>query len=222
MEKIFSNKYNEIAQLFSIQTPKGYNNEEIQKCKNEVGEMPFALEFFYLKYGKSDELQSLQDFLILPNRYKSLLNDEYIIFFNENQGVCQAGIKKENALKPDPPVYVSLDNGEWKLSCDSVSDFLVAMFGYQASICLEYSPEEFYFITSDEKTKISELFKRRPEGFKNWIYDYDITLYGDNQHGRIAIMESDCRDDFQMNYAANTKQEYNRIKKLLWGIGEAI
>lgn len=186
MEEILIQKYNEIAQLFGILTPKGYSEEEIRKCKDEVGDLSFALEIFYIKYGKSYELQNLQDFLILPNRYKSLLNNEYIIFFNENQGVCQASIKKTDIMKLDPPVYVSLDNGEWVLSCDSVSDFLVAMFGYQASICLKYSSEEFYFITPEEKKKVGRLFKRRPESFKNWIYDYDITLYGDDQQERIS------------------------------------
>lgn len=222
MEEILIRKYNEIAQLFGIHTPKGYSEDEIRKCKDVVGALSFALELFYLKYGKSDELQNLQDFLILPNKYKVLLNNEYIIFFNENQGVCQAGIKKTDIMKPDPPVYVSLDNGEWVLSCDSVSDFLVAMFGYQASICLKYSSEEFYFITPEEKKKIGRLFKRRPESFKNWIYDYDITLYGDDQQERISLMETEGSNYIQMNYAANTEEEFNRMRKLLSGIGETM
>ena len=144
MEELFMKKYEEILQLFSITSPKGYTKEEMEKVELEVGKIPGALKLFYLKYGKSEELLHLQDQFILPNQYQALIDEEYIIFFDENQGVCQAGIKKADANQPNPPVYVRMDSEEWLLSADKVSDFLVAMFGYQASICLEYSPEEFY------------------------------------------------------------------------------
>lgn len=214
-------KFNEILELFNVTKPKGYSREQIEATKAATGPIPAILEQFYLEYGLTDELLHLQDNLLLPDRYRALLNDDYIIFFDENQGVCHAGIRKSEALMPDPPVYVRMDNREWKKSADRVSDFLVAMFGYQASICLEYSPEEFYFITEEEKGKIEKLFVKRKEKFENWLSDYSITLYGDNNHGRIAIMEQ-AGYDIQLNYAANTKEEYERMAALLGGIGEAI
>lgn len=214
-------KFSEILELFNVTKPKGYSRKEVEAAKNAAGPMPAVLEQFYLEYGLTDELLHLQDNLLLPGRYKALLNDDYTIFFDENQGVCQAGIKKSEAFMPDPPVYVRLDHGKWKKSADRVSDFFVAMFGYQASICLEYSPEEFYFITEEEKGKIEKLFARRKEKFENWLSEYCITLYGDNNRGRIAIMEQDGYD-IQLSYAANTKEEYERMAALLQGIGEAI
>ncbi|MCH5203719.1 MAG: hypothetical protein J1F03_03170 [Oscillospiraceae bacterium] len=213
-------KYAEILELFGIEVPVGYSAEEIEKAKSEVGGLPSELEQFYLNYGKSPELHGLQDELILPGQHKALLDKDYIIIFNENQGVCQAGIKKSDAALPDPPVYTSVDDGEWKLSCPRVSDFLIAMFGYQASICLEFSPEEFYFITQEEKEKIERLFKKCEQHFDNWLYDWNITLYGDNNNGRIALMDNG--GDIQMNYAANTEEEFIRMQKLLDGIGEPI
>lgn len=213
-------KYEEISELFGIEEPVGYSAEEIEKAKSAVGGLPFELEQFYLKYGKSPELHGLQDELVFPGQIKALLDSDYIIIFNENQGVCQAGIRKSDVKLPDPPVYTSVDNGDWKLSCERVSDFLVAMFGYQASICLEFSPEEFFFITPEEKEKIERLFKKREQSFDNWLYDWNITLYGDSNEGRIALMDNG--GDIQMNYAANTEKEFKRMQKLLKGIGEAI
>jgi len=214
-------KFNEILQLFSVGKPKGYSLKELEKVKRIVGEIPKVLEQFYLKCGKTGKLRHLQDELILPDEYPALIDSEYIVFFNENQGVCQAGIKKSDAKIPDPPVYASMDGKIWLKSADKVSDFLVAMYGYQASICLEYSPEEFYFITKEEKNRIEKLFTKRKEKFENWI-DCSITLYGDNSHGRIALMEQQNEDDIQMNYAANTEEEYKRMAELLKGIGEEI
>lgn len=214
-------KFDEILQLFCVEEPKGCSLEELERVKSVVGEIPEVLEQFYLKCGKTNDLIYLQDNLVLPDAYPTFINLEYIVFFNENQGVCRAGIKKSDAKMADPPVYVNMNKNEWLKSADKLSDFLVAMYGYQASICLEYSPEEFYFITKEEKKKIEKLFGKRNEKFENWL-DCSITLYGDNSHGRIALMKQKGEDDIQMNYAANTEEEYERMAKLLEGIGEEI
>ena len=212
-------KYSEILELFGVEKPVGYSAEEVEKAKSEVGGLPLELEQFYLNYGASPELHGLQDELVLAGQYKALLNDEYIVFFNENQGVCQAAVKKSDAHLPDPPVYLSIDNSVWTESCPRVSDFLIAMFGYQASICLDFSPEEFYFITPEEKEKIERLFTKLDQTFV-W-FDFDVIVYGDNNSGRLALLDNGV-DDIQMQYAANTEEEFDRIKDLLDGIGEPI
>jgi len=216
-------KYEEIPKLFCVETSVGYSEEELAAAREAVGKIPSALMLFYEKYAKSPELQGLQDMLVLPGEsYPALLIDDYIVFFVENQGVCQAAVKKSDADMPDPPVYVNMDfDDEWVLSSEHVSDFLVAMYGYQASICLEYNPEEFYFITADEIEKIESRFKKRPEVIKSWL-GYELTMYGNDYDGRIALMNNGGDEDISMSYAANTKEEFERMKSLLSDIGEAI
>ncbi len=211
-------KYGGILDLFKVEKPIGFSDKEIAKAKTAVGELPSELEKFYRFCGNSPELQGLQDELILPDKYPIFLNLDYIVFFDEDQGVCQAAVKKSDAALSDPPVYTSADNDEWKLSSPHVSEFLCAMFDYQASICLDYSPEEFYFITPEEKAKIERMFPKLG-GFDNWLYDWDITVYGENG-GRIALMDNG--GDIQMNFAANNEQEFKRMSALLEGIGEPI
>lgn len=211
-------KYKKILELFKAEKAVGYSYEELSKVKAEVGELPSELEKFYLYCGNTPELHGLQDELILPNRYPALIDPEYIVFFNENQGVCQAAVKKSDTALGDPPVYTSVDDSVWTLGSPRFSEFITAMFDYQASICLEYSPEEFYFITPEEKIKIESLFKKVGK-FDKWLYDCDITVYGENG-GRVALM--DTGGDIQMNYAANERQEFERMKKLIKGIGEPI
>lgn len=213
----FEKKYDEILKLFCVEQPIGYDSSEIQEAEENVGEIPGALRLFYEKYGKSEELQGLQDEMILPDYYPALLNDEYMIFFNENQGVCRAGIRKADAEMIDPPVYTTMDDEEWNLAAERVSDFLVAMFGYQASICLEYNPEAFYFLEEEEIEKIEENFPKRPESIKNWL-DFEIVLYGEGCEGRIALMIQD--EDIQMNYAANSEEAFEKMSSLLSDIGE--
>lgn len=206
----------DILRLFNAEKPIGYTFEEVKKAASEVGDIPEMLKEFYLFCGKTPELHRLQDEFILPNRYHAFLKLDCIVFFDENQGVCQAGIKKSDSALDDPPVYTSVNSGEWLLSAPRFSEFIRAMFDYQASICLEFSPEEFYFITAEEKAKIESMFPRLG-GFDNWLYDQNVTVYGENG-GRIAIMENG--GDIQMNYAANNEREFERMKTLLNNIGE--
>ncbi|MBD5112278.1 MAG: hypothetical protein HDT42_07075 [Ruminococcaceae bacterium] len=210
-------KYNGILELFGVKNPMGYSPEEVEKAKREVGGLPLELEKFYLYYGNSPELHGLQDELVLPNRSKSLLNPDYILFFDENQGVCQAAVKKSDVGIDDPPVYTSTDDGGWQFSSPHVSDFLCAMFDYQASICLDFNPEDFFWITPEECAKVKKMFPKLGE-FDKWLYDWKISVYGENG-GRIAIMEN---GDIQMNYAANNEREYKRMFEMLDGIGEGI
>lgn len=211
-------KYSELLRLFGIEKPIGYSAPEVEKAKSEVGGLPSELEKFYLYCGNSPELQGLQDEFILPNKYRVFLNLDYIVFFDEAQAVCQAAVKKSDIGIDDPPVYTSLENGNWMLSAPKLSDFLIAMFDYQASICLEFSPQEFYFITPDEKSKIESLFPKLG-GFDNWLYDNNVIVYGENG-GRIALTEQPGSGEIWMSFAANNEEEFERMSKLLDGVGE--
>lgn len=213
-------KYLELLKLFKVEKPLGYSAEEVEQAKAEVGGLPLELEKFYLYCGNSPELKDLQDELILPNRYQRFLGIDYIVFFDEDQAVCQAAVKKSDIGIDDPPVYTSIGDGEWALSSPHVSEFLCAMFDYQASICLEFTPEEFYFITPEEKAKVESLFPKLG-GFDNWLYDWNITVYGENG-GRIALMKQEGSDDIQMSFTANNEAEFKRMTALLDGIGEPI
>lgn len=211
-------KYKCITELFQVETPTGYTKEEIEKAISAVGGLPLELEKFYLYCGNSPELKFLQDELVLPGKYPALLDPEYIIFYNENQGVCQAAVKKSEVSMDDPPVYTSVDDGEWTLSSPRVSEFLAAMYDYQASICLDFSPEEFYFVTPEEKAKIESRFPKLGS-FNGWLYTWTVTVYGEGGI-RIALMEDEEGEDIQMNFAANNQEDFDKVMSMLDGIGE--
>lgn len=211
-------KYNEILKLFKVETPVGFSIEDVENAKAEVGGLPLELERFYIYCGNSPELHGLQDELILPNRYQALLNPDYIVFFNENQGVCQAAVKKSDISLPDPPVYTTTDDGEWVPSAPRVSDFLCAMFDYQASICLECNPEDFFWITPKDKALVEQSFPKLGE-FDNWIYDWHVTTYGEGG-GRIALMENG--GEIQASYAANNESDFERINNMFGKMWEPV
>ena len=212
-------KYIEIIkELFAVSHPKGYTAGEMESVKKLYGGIPLFLEQFYLELGRSDELLYLQDELILPGKYPVFLDYEYMVFFNENQGVCQAGIAKSDVKMENPPVYVGYDNKNWVKTAETLSDFLTAMYGYQASLCLEYSSEAFYWVSDQEIQLIEQSFSKRQEGLSNWL-NFRVDLY-EKGEGRIALMHTG--GDVQMMYAANNEKDFKKIQAVLENIGEII
>ena len=212
-------KYIEIIkELFAVSHPKGYTAGEVELVKKLYGGIPLFLEQFYLELGRSDELLYLQDELILPEKYSIFLDYEYMIFFNENQGVCQAGIARKDIEMENPPVYVGYDNKDWIKTAESLSDFFTAMYGYQASLCLEYSSEAFYWVSDEEIQLIERSFSKRQEGLLNWL-NFRVDLY-EKGEGRIALMYTG--GDVQMMYAANNEKDFKKIQAVLENIGEII
>ena len=207
-----------IKELFAVSRPKGYTAEEISAVRKLYGGIPLFLEQFYLELGRSDELLYIQDELMLPGKYPVFLDYEYMIFFNENQGVCQAGIVKSDVKMENPPVYVGYDNKNWVKTAETLSDFLTAMYGYQASLCLEYSSEAFYWVSDQEIQLIEQSFSKRQEGLSNWL-NFRVDLY-EKGEGRIALMHTG--GDVQMMYAANNKKDFKEIQAVLENIGEII
>ena len=213
-------KYTDIIKkLFAVSNPKGYKTEEVETVKKLYDGIPMVLEQFYLNLGCSDELLYLQDELILPGKYSVFLDYQYLVFFNENQGVCQAGIARSDIGKENPQVYVGYDNKKWIKTTETLSGFFTAMYGYQASLCLEYSSEAFYWISEEDVQLIKHNFFKREEELENWLY-FSVELYENGPNGRIALMYTG--EDIQMMYAANNEKDFKEMQSILGNIGEII
>ncbi len=212
------NDYSQIEELFNIKSPVGYTAQEITQFKNAVGELPKELEQFYLKYGKTPQLLANQDYFLSADE---ILHKDYIIFFNENQGVCQAGIKKSDAHLDNPPIYVGdVDSDEWTLSCEKLSDFLIIMFNYQALFYMQFNTEEFFEITQQELEKIEKLFNKKSPTTITWCGDTKISVYGNNNQHCISIFE--YFGEYQFMYSANNQEEFEKIENLIGDMGEPI
>lgn len=146
-----------IKQLYAVDKLEGYNEEEIKQLKEIYGALPDMLENFYRTSGRTPVLNCGQDIWIMPEyreKWSWLAKSSHFILLNENQGVCQAGIRPEDMNKPDPPVYVCMDDKDWKLCAPTVSEFLAAALAYEAVFTFDYSPEEFYWLSKESYNKL--------------------------------------------------------------------
>lgn len=214
MEKLIKN-------LYTADSFIGCTEEEIVFMKKMFGALPEVLENFYKMVAKTESLHHIQDCWILPEhftKYKWLNDTECLIILNENQGVCQAGIKRADLTKTDPPVYVKTDDNDWVLSAPSTSEFLMAMLGYESVFNMKHQPEAFYWITEDELAIIKAKMNKLPYEVHNWLYDMEISLYANAPDNIVAVME--CGGDLQVLYGANSEEGYEKLMIVMEGIGE--
>lgn len=213
---------NLIKNLYAVDSFSGCTESEIAFMKQMFGNLPSVLENFYRTVAKTESLHHIQDSWMLPEHFAKYpwLNDpDCLIIMNENQGVCQAGIRREDLTQPDPPVYVKTDDNDWVLSASTTSEFLMAMLGYQASFDMKFSYEEFYWITEEELAIIQEKMDKLPYEVHNWIYNIQISLYSNAPDNIVALM--DCNGDLQVLYGANSEEGYEKLMSVMEGIGEA-
>ncbi|MCL2153672.1 MAG: hypothetical protein FWH57_12085 [Oscillospiraceae bacterium] len=193
-------QFDAIKRLFTIKEAKGYSVEEVYKAKGLYGGIPYVLEQFYLQLGRSDELLCLQDELILPGRWPALINDTHLVFFNEN------------------PVYVGYEFTDWIKTSDTISGFLIAMFGYQAACWgLRYAFDGINILSKNDLGVIQQHFTKQPDSLENW-WNLKIDLYASNPDERIAVLYLDD-DQMQMLYAANNQLTFEAMQRVLKDVG---
>ena len=219
-----------ILPLYGSPAPEGCSEEEIAALRARFGALPAAVEDFYRTAARTRQFQWGQDTWILPEHYQSwtwLEKTGALILLNENQGVCQAGVKKEDLTLPDPPVYVTYkeDFSEWRLCAPSVSEFLAAALAYEAAFThvAPCSPEEFYWFSPEETAKVRAELTRLPFSLLDWCSEMEITLYQNAPDNLLVLMDFGAEDgEPQALYGAVTQESYQKLLAVVGGLGEPI
>ena len=212
-----------IRPLYKVDVLQGYTGEEIAQLKEMFGALPQVLEDYYRIAGRTDAFHHVQDRWILPEnfqRWEWLGKSDYMIILNENQGVCRAGIRREDLCLPDPPVYTTENDVNWTLCAPAISEFLPAALAYESVFTFEYCPEEFYWLTEEEMELIETSLTKFPFGLTNWLGEMKITLYSNAPDNMVAVM--DCDGDIQMIYGAASEASYAKLRTVLENIGEPV
>ena len=218
------NVYELIKNLYGVDELAGYSDEDIAFLKEMFGDLPKVLEDYYRKAGRTEALKHLQDEWMLPEHYKNhnWLKEEkdFYILMNENQGVFQLGIRREDMSKSNPPVYY-IDGKNIIKYCDTLSEFLICQSAYQSVFTFEYSPEEFYSITEDELKIVEQGLNKYPFELKNDEQDYpfNISFYY-NANDNLYVVMNYGEDDIQVLYGAVSEESYNKLEEIVGDLGE--
>lgn len=212
-----------IKPLYGVEVLQGYTEEEITQLKEMFGTLPQILEDYYRTAGRTDAFHHVQDTWILPENFQKwewLRKSGCLVLLNENQGVCQAGIHREDLSLPDPPVYTTEDGVNWILSAPVLSEFLPAALAYESIFAFGYCSEEFYWLTEEEMERIEAGLIRFPFQFTNWLGEMNIILYSNAPDNMVAVL--DCNGDLQMFYGAASETSYAKLRTVLGDMGETV
>ena len=206
--------FSKIKRLFGITEPKGFAPDDIQTIKSIHGKLPLVLIDYYSELGAEELVNQTQDSLILPGQFDHFQNDDYLIFYRENQRACVWGIQKRDLSLSDPPVYASDDEKSWHLECERLSDFLLAMAYLQALFALEYRTDNFPELNEDGLKFIQENFQNKGVSFRFWTTG--IEFYGNYEDSIIAVMGGGS----YFSYYSRDKNHFDEMDNVLSVLSE--
>ena len=144
--------------------------------------------------------------------------DNFLIFWTENQGVWNAGIKKEDLALENPPVYMTTNDDlySWEKVTDDIDTFIILQIldNLESSgfYFLTFDSEEIDFLLLDKKISKNELLKNSFEikernlKFPTYsIYDYEgdkiyIFQVKDNRFEKCLLIKPSVKKD-ETSYA---------------------
>ena len=213
--------------------------------------LPRVLKRYYHECGDFDinscfsEILNLEDIEFSHNWLKEQLEDDdysqeeiekilketdnFLIFWTENQGVWNAGIKKEDLSLENPPVYMTTNDDlyTWEKVTDDIDTFILLQ------IIDNLSDSKFYFLTfdreqinsilSDKKILTESLIKNAFEIKDRKIKLSTYTEY-DYTQDRVYIFKVN-NDEFEKCWLIKSKVKRDKtfyVDEILLKIAEII
>jgi hypothetical protein len=205
-----------IKKLYNISEPNGFSNDEIRSIQSIFGDLPQVFIDYYSELGKIERLNHTQDSLITPDKFQYFKNDDYLIFYRENQRVCVWAIHKDDLIKPNPPVYMSEDEKEWRLETATLSDFFTAMAYLQAVFALDYGSETYYEIEENDLVYIRNHYTNKGVSFRQWTTG--IEFYGNYDDSIIIVLGGGQ----QLLYSSDNKVHFDEMNADLSKLGSVM
>lgn len=219
--------YELLKNLYDVEVFEGYSDSEIAELSEGWEEIPSSLLDVWTICGKTSKIFDCSNdpwinlnFIRKYNWTKK--SKEYFYLLNENQGVFQVAIRKEDMSKSNPPVYVVETDkdgnvNEVGMAEESLTAFLMGMLIYEASISVfEYAAEDIIWYEDEELDQLEEVLTKYSYHVYNWYSDR-IDLYTVSGDELLFVMVSDSSNG---TYAAKTEEAYERIDELVGSIGE--
>lgn len=125
-----------VARLYQpLSSGDGFSDDEVTSAERRLGfRLPGLLREFYLLAGKRTDLNHAHNQLVHPKDLQ--LEDERLVFYEENQAVCLWGVRAEDLDVADPPVargdsMEGFPQWVWGPHFERLSSFLLTMLCWQ-------------------------------------------------------------------------------------------
>lgn len=116
----------------------GFTQSEITQAESRLAvNFPQNLIDFYKILGKNEQINEIYNRLLPPDAI--FIEDNHLIFYEENQNVCFWAIKLGDLSNDNPPIYEGYKNWEkntmnWYSSHQNITDFWLYMAFYNGTM----------------------------------------------------------------------------------------
>ena len=163
---------------------------DINRCLSSI------LNLDEIGFSHDWEREALEDDGVSEDEIEKSLEqtDNFLIFWTENQGVWNAGIKKEDLSLENPPVYMTTNDDlySWEKVTDDIDTFIIlqVLDNLQSSgfYFLTFDSEEIDFLLQDKKISKDELLKN-PFKIKERNLKFPTYSYYDYEGDKIYIFQ---------------------------------
>lgn len=164
------NYIQKIKRLYNLSENENYGFSENQILDLERTleiKLPSKLKEYYLELGKEENLNYCFNRLLKPENEIGFSDDDFLVFYEENQNVAFWGIKKEDLSKENPPVYGNYDTiekSDWEIETQTTENFFLLMAVFSGTLGgLQFNGNHFGKINSEIVKLVEENYTLVPE-----------------------------------------------------------
>jgi hypothetical protein len=164
------NYIQKIKRLYNLSENENYGFSENQILDLERTleiKLPLKLKEYYLELGKEENLNYSFNRLLKPENEIGFSDDDFLVFYEENQNVAFWGIKKEDLSKENPPVYGNYDTiekSDWEIETQTTENFFLLMAVFSGTLGgLQFNGNHFGEIDSEIVKLVEENYTLVPE-----------------------------------------------------------
>ncbi|QSW88671.1 MULTISPECIES: SMI1/KNR4 family protein [Flavobacterium] len=204
------NYIQKIKRLYNLSDKEdyGFSKDEISALEKELKvTLPSKLKEYYQELGKEENLNYCFNRLLKPDGEIEFSEDDYLVFYEENQNVAIWGIKKEDLIEDNPPVYGNYDTiekSDWEVETQTTENFFLLMAVFNGTLGgLQYNgnfigaiePEIVKFVEDNWKL-VPEISKDNQKVYTDQFYDVISLSFDQNNNCHGAFIGTSIQDRF--------------------------
>lgn len=176
----------------------GFSESEVLVLEKKLDiVLPVKLKEYYLELGKHENLNHSHNRLLKPDHEIGFSDDQYLVFYEENQVVAFWGIRKEDLKLDNPPIWVKYDTiekSDWMIETKTTENFFLLMAVYNGTLGgLPYNGNFLGLVDSqtvdfveDNFTLLPEISRKNQKVYTDDFYDL-ISLSFDKENNCVAV-----------------------------------
>lgn len=204
------NYIQKIKRLYNLSENENYGfseSEMLELEKTLETKLPSKFKEYYLELGKEENLNYSFNRLLQPDDEIGFSDDDYLVFYEENQNVAFWGIKKEDLKEDNPPVYGNYDTiekSDWEIETQTTENFFLFMavfsgtlggLQYNGNYMGEIEPEIVKFVEDNWKL-VPEISRENQKVYTDEFYDLISLSFDQNNKCLAAFIGSSDQERF--------------------------